>query len=354
MNLQVLKDRRISEAVNIRVSMSDIGNSGEDGLRFKKEMGYHTAVEDGIEILVIMQQKEGDIRHQEAYLLFEKKNQYDRQHLIIEPGDKDAGLKHRHDFYEIIYVIDGVYRSCFAHGERTLHKGEFLIMNRNIIHSEYSPTDVMLLQIHITQKDMDLITEAAALPDQMRRFVSDDEESAKYQNMEYLIFSPAEAGPQDEVEQLLEKLLEEQVMKQPGHVFMTRGLLARMFSIMTDPKQYKASRARVEVAQKRLLFYNLEKYLERNLWEVNPEALEAEFGYTDGYLRKLVRSMTSESLTKYCMEHKLEYAAKLMEETDLSVNQVIERLGYQNKTYFYRIFREKFGKTPTEYRQMHQ
>ena len=60
MNLQVLNDRRISEAVNIRVSMSDIGNSGEDGLRFKKEMGYHTAVEDGIEILVIMQQKEGD------------------------------------------------------------------------------------------------------------------------------------------------------------------------------------------------------------------------------------------------------------------------------------------------------
>ena len=156
------------------------------------------------------------------------------------------------------------------------------------------------------------------------------------------------------MEQLLEKLLEEQVMKQPGHVFMTRGLLARMLSLMTDPKQYKVSRARVEVAQKRLLFYNLEKYLERNLWEVNPEALEAEFGYTDGYLRKLVRSMTGESLTKYCMEHKLEYAAKLMEETDLSVNQVIERLGYQNKTYFYRIFREKFGKTPTEYRQMHQ
>ena len=40
-----------------------------------------------------------------------------------------------------------------------------------------------------------------------------------------------------------------------------------------------------------------------------------------------------------------------MRETDLSVSDIITAVGYDNTSFFYRVFREEFGQTPREYRQ---
>ena len=56
------------------------------------------------------------------------------------------------------------------------------------------------------------------------------------------------------------------------------------------------------------------------------------------------------TLRRYCIEHRLEYARQLLVNTDLSVNEIIRKIGYQNKTYFYKIFKQRYGITPSEYK----
>ena len=46
----------------------------------------------------------------------------------------------------------------------------------------------------------------------------------------------------------------------------------------------------------------------------------------------------------------LEEAAALLVQTDQTVAEIMHLLGYSNRTYFYRIFQEKYGVTPREYR----
>ena len=37
--------------------------------------------------------------------------------------------------------------------------------------------------------------------------------------------------------------------------------------------------------------------------------------------------------------------------TDKSVDEITESVGYRNKGYFYKIFQEKYGATPSRYRK---
>jgi AraC-like DNA-binding protein len=47
---------------------------------------------------------------------------------------------------------------------------------------------------------------------------------------------------------------------------------------------------------------------------------------------------------------RLQVAARLLEQTGLSVSDVIVAVGYDNTSYFYRIFRARYGVSPKEYR----
>ena len=44
-------------------------------------------------------------------------------------------------------------------------------------------------------------------------------------------------------------------------------------------------------------------------------------------------------------------AAYLLSSTTLPVADIIESVGYDNTSYFYRKFKEKYGMSPKEYRE---
>ena len=50
-------------------------------------------------------------------------------------------------------------------------------------------------------------------------------------------------------------------------------------------------------------------------------------------------------------EHRVETAARLLRRSDLNIQQIISMVGYENTSYFYRLFHERYGLSPREYRQ---
>ena len=51
---------------------------------------------------------------------------------------------------------------------------------------------------------------------------------------------------------------------------------------------------------------------------------------------------------------RLMQAANLLEHTKLPITEIIERVGYDNTSYFHRKFKERHGVSPKEYRAQHQ
>lgn len=69
------------------------------------------------------------------------------------------------------------------------------------------------------------------------------------------------------------------------------------------------------------------------------------------YLSKVFKDETDMNLSSYITDIRMQKAAELLEQTDLRVYEVMETVGYQKSQYFAKLFKEKFGVTPKEYRK---
>lgn len=68
------------------------------------------------------------------------------------------------------------------------------------------------------------------------------------------------------------------------------------------------------------------------------------------YLSKVFKEVTDVNLSSYITDIRMQKAAELLEQTDLKVHEVMGLTGYSKSQYFSKLFKDKFGVTPKEYR----
>lgn len=94
-------------------------------------------------------------------------------------------------------------------------------------------------------------------------------------------------------------------------------------------------------------------YIDNNF--SNPELslrfLAERAGLSPAYLGKLFTAVTTWSFNDYLNHVRVEAAAELLQDTDLPVNSISERVGVANSNYFYSLFKKHYGVTPSAYRK---
>ena len=65
----------------------------------------------------------------------------------------------------------------------------------------------------------------------------------------------------------------------------------------------------------------------------------------------LFREVTGKSLTEFMVSIRIERAKSLLAETDMSVREIAEAVGYEDQNYFSRSFRKVVGCSPREFRR---
>ena len=68
------------------------------------------------------------------------------------------------------------------------------------------------------------------------------------------------------------------------------------------------------------------------------------------YIGRIFRKSESMSVADYIVDVRLRKAQQMLENEDLSMSEIMERVAIPNKSYFYKIFKKKLGCTPGEYR----
>ncbi|MFC4778582.1 AraC family transcriptional regulator [Paenibacillus sp. GCM10023252] len=69
------------------------------------------------------------------------------------------------------------------------------------------------------------------------------------------------------------------------------------------------------------------------------------------YLGRIFKKMTMKSVPDYLNEYRMERAKEMLTGTNLSIEDISQKTGYNNSTYFYKVFKKYNGITPNEYRQ---
>ena len=73
-------------------------------------------------------------------------------------------------------------------------------------------------------------------------------------------------------------------------------------------------------------------------------------GYDVYWLSREIRRRTGKTYKELLQEKRMQQAVYLLTNSKIPVTDIIESVGYDNTSYFYRKFRERYGMSPKEYR----
>jgi YesN/AraC family two-component response regulator len=74
-------------------------------------------------------------------------------------------------------------------------------------------------------------------------------------------------------------------------------------------------------------------------------------GFSAAYLTELVKNRTGEPINRWIIKRRVTAARNLLLETEKSVEQVAEAVGYQSINHFFRQFRQYYGTSPQAWRK---
>lgn len=96
------------------------------------------------------------------------------------------------------------------------------------------------------------------------------------------------------------------------------------------------------------------KYIEQHHSEkLSIHTMAAVSGFSQSHFMKFFKSALGTSFTAYLNDYRLTMASRLLLASGASVLDIAADTGFDNLSYFNRMFKKKFGTTPSGFRKMH-
>ena len=95
----------------------------------------------------------------------------------------------------------------------------------------------------------------------------------------------------------------------------------------------------------------IDEYIDEHLTDATLDGLADFLGYSSVYTGSLVKKVTGKTYKSLLQEKRLGVAENLLLKTEMSIDEIIKKTGYENASFFRRIFKEKYGVTPLNYRK---
>lgn len=256
---------------------------------------------------------------------------------------------HTHDYLELAYIISGQFSQKILGKTITFHAGELCFIDKNCIHQDdlsYSPACILFLGIDnsifehimketITEQRLNAFLHSALL---------------KQKNLQqYLHFKPR-SNTTNILECQLSLLIKELSSYDNASFYICKGLLIRIFRILSTEYDFSLSKE-LKHEMSWLLFDEITNYIKTHYKNITIQKLCEQFHFQKDYFNRLIKSKTGMTYKAYLQKLRLQKAELLLCQTNYSIEQISDEIGYQNKGYFYKIFMQHYHMTPAQFRK---
>ena len=294
------------------------------------------------------------VHTQEEYLFF---NYMDQNSFCIHTPAESAVFTetylHKHSFFELMYIMRGKATVMIEEEEVTYSAGNLCLMNHNTMHRETEMADADILYISI---DPSLIVQWPKQLEQpfqyrsiLNRFFTENLSERTGSKRDYVDF---QLLGEDQIPTIAGEIIQAYTQKRIGYQFDLYSSLLRLFAVLENPEQYKATYVSMGYGRELVTLENAKRIIEENHGVIRRTELAKKLNYSCEYISQIIRAHTGYTFKKYCQKVQLQEAARLLRSTDLSVSKIAASLGYENRTQFYKIFQEEYQLTPSEYRKI--
>ncbi len=95
----------------------------------------------------------------------------------------------------------------------------------------------------------------------------------------------------------------------------------------------------------------IDNYIEENIQSATLTELAKKMGYSSVYMGEIVKKTVKKSFGNYLREKRCDKAAELLQSGNMPIGDIIRAVGYNNETFFRKVFVETYGTTPNKYRK---
>lgn len=269
--------------------------------------------------------------------------------FTIRPNTRFIAFpKHSHNYVEIIYMCSGSQRHIINDStEIILKKGEILLLNQHASHqTDITGIDDIAINLIVLPQFFNTAIEMIGSDNKISQFLFSGL-TGKGHEISYMHFNVSDVLP---VQNLMENLIWSVVNRQPNRRNInqiTMGLLFLQLLGLTD----RLITGEADTVADTVVMSAMTE-IEQNYPNASLNNVAKRCNVSAAYVSSTVKDMTGKTFKEHLMEKRLTKAATLLKSTALSVGDIIVMVGYENTSYFYRIFTEKYGMSPKNYRQL--
>lgn len=254
---------------------------------------------------------------------------------------------HIHDWIEISYMYAGHCVQIIDGTSYHMEKGQLLFMEPNTIHTiEKLGENDILVQIalglqYLTANFFNRLSSSSILS----RFFTDAiiQDSAK--NNFYLFES--------ENSRRLGLFIDEFLCEYYDPSIANLDILNNLFSLILSELANVLSITSKNKQKHKGYLLPLLNYIESHYKDCTRDEVAAHFGLNPNYMSNLLKKYTGQSFNQLVTTQKLAVAQRLLTNSDLPISDIANYIGYQNITFFYKIFEKHYGILPGSYRKCH-
>lgn len=251
--------------------------------------------------------------------------------------------EHTHDYVEIVYMCKGKTVHIVDGVRIQLEEGELLLLGQNT-RQEILPAGKDDVAVNFIIRPEFFSATLPFLGEEetpLRRFIVDS--LCGENQIGYLHFMVSDVLPvQNLVENLLWTLISD-IPNKRGINQSTMGLLFMQLLNYTD-------RLNTGMPQQETVFQVL-RYVEEHYKDGSLTEISGLLHYDPAWLSREIKRRTGKNYTDLVQDKRLSQALWLLKNTGKRVDEIAVAVGYENISYFHRLFSKRFGTSPKKIRE---
>lgn len=271
---------------------------------------------------------------------------------------------HIHDYFELLIVLEGTVSQMIEDKEYFYTPGSCCLINRSLYHLEDYSGSARVLFIGFSVdfiKELfehcnvaDFPQEKEILDSEFYHFIMDDMKSPG--SKAYLDFIPA-FGNQTSTNVLHSintSIMEVMLHPTFGATHQIKGLFSLLIANLSNPAYFHCSKILLEENSDVLIFARISHLIEEKNGRITRGELSRQLNYSGDYINRIINKFTGLCLFDYSMNFCMKKAADELIHSDKTIGEIATELHFSNRTHFYKLFKEKYGVTPREYRSVNE
>lgn len=267
---------------------------------------------------------------------------------VVRDYDYSMVTRHIHEEYEIYYLLEGERYYFINQQTYLITPGTLVFIDREQVHrtgmvSGIPHHDRILMGI-MEEPFSSFLASFGGL--KLQNFFTEQGN---------VLTLPPDMRPI--IEALLQDIASEMIAKKPAYLLAAMTKLAEFF-ITVLRMQPAGPTVLSQTAHSNPKYQKVDevaRYIVTHCTEnLSLDYLADRFYINKFYLSRIFKEVTSFTINEYQNVNRIKKAHLLLLETDDSITSIAEQLGYENITYFERVFKKYRGMTPLKYRNYYR